>query len=90
MALVGPRPERPFFASRLRSCIRGYGQRERVRAGLTGWAQVNGLTGDTSIEDRARFDNFYIEYWSIWLDLLILGRTGLAALSGVLRKGGTR
>jgi len=90
MALVGPRPERPYFASRLRRSVRGYAQRDRVRAGLTGWAQVNGLTGDTSIEDRARFDNFYIEYWSIWLDLLILARTGLAALSGVLTKGGNR
>lgn len=90
MALVGPRPERPYFASRLRRSVRGYAERDRVRAGLTGWAQVNGLTGDTSIEDRARFDNFYIEYWSIWLDLLILARTGLAALSGVLTKGGNR
>jgi lipopolysaccharide/colanic/teichoic acid biosynthesis glycosyltransferase len=90
MALVGPRPERPHFAFQLRRSVSGYAAREQVRAGLTGWAQVHGLTGDTSIEDRARLDNFYIEYWSIWLDLLILARTGLAALSGVLTKGGTR
>jgi len=90
MALVGPRPERPYFARQLRRGVPGYAERERVRGGLTGWAQVHGLTGDTPIEDRARFDNFYIEYWSIWLDLLILARTGLAALSGALTKGGTR
>ncbi len=90
MALVGPRPERPYFASRLRHGVRDYAARERVRGGLTGWAQVQGLTGDTPIEDRARFDNFYIEYWSVWLDLLILARTGMAALSGALTKEGTR
>jgi lipopolysaccharide/colanic/teichoic acid biosynthesis glycosyltransferase len=61
-----------------------------VRSGLTGWAQIHGLTGDSSLEDRARFDNFYIEYWSIWLDLLILARTGPAALSGALTNGGAR
>jgi lipopolysaccharide/colanic/teichoic acid biosynthesis glycosyltransferase len=71
--------------------VDGYADRERVRAGLTGWAQVHGLTGDTSIHDRARFDNFYIEYWSIWLDLLILARTVPSALSGALHisRGGT-
>ena len=90
MALVGPRPERPHFAGQLRDRIAGYAERERVRGGVTGWAQVHGLTGDTSLEDRARFDNFYIEYWSIWLDLLILARTGLAALSSALTIGGAR
>ena len=90
MALVGPRPERPHFARELRDSIAGYAERERVRSGLTGWAQVHGLTGDTSLEDRARFDNFYIEYWSIWLDLLVLARTGLSALSGVPTIGGAR
>jgi lipopolysaccharide/colanic/teichoic acid biosynthesis glycosyltransferase len=91
MALVGPRPERPHFAAQMAGTVDGYADRERVRAGLTGWAQVHGLTGDTSIHDRARFDNFYIEYWSIWLDLLILARTVPSALSGVLHisRGGT-
>jgi lipopolysaccharide/colanic/teichoic acid biosynthesis glycosyltransferase len=92
MSLVGPRPERPHFAQRLAEVIPGYADRERVTAGLTGWAQVHGLSGDTSIADRARFDNFYIEYWSAWLDLLILARTIPAALSGALRsaRGGTQ
>ena len=92
MSLVGPRPERPHFARRLAREVAGYRDRERVRAGLTGWAQVHGLTGDTSIADRARFDNFYIEYGSVWLDLLILARTLPAALSGALHtlRGGTR
>jgi lipopolysaccharide/colanic/teichoic acid biosynthesis glycosyltransferase len=92
MSLVGPRPERPRFARKLRAAIPDYADRERVPAGLTGWAQVHGLSGDTSIADRARFDNFYIEYWSIWLDLLVLARTVPAALSGALQsaRGGTR
>ncbi len=90
MALVGPRPERPHFACQLSGSIAGYAERERVRSGLTGWAQVHGLTGDTSLEDRARFDNFYIEYWSVSLDLLILARTGLTALCGAMTIGGAR
>ena len=85
LSLVGPRPERPYFASQLAVAIPGYADRERVSAGLTGWAQIHGLTGDTSIEDRARFDNFYIEYWSVWLDLIILARTVTSALSGALK-----
>ena len=90
MSLTGPRPERPHFARQLRG-VPGYADRERVRGGLTGWAQVHGLTGDTSIEDRARFDNYYIEYWSAWLDLMVLARTLPAALRGALTtKGGSR
>ena len=91
MSLVGPRPERPYFARQLAADVTDYADRERTSAGLTGWAQVHGLTGDTSIEDRARFDNCYIEYWSIWLDLLILARTVPAALAGVVgsARGGT-
>jgi lipopolysaccharide/colanic/teichoic acid biosynthesis glycosyltransferase len=92
LSLVGPRPERPHFASMLAARVAGYADRERVSAGLTGWAQVHGLTGDTSIEDRARFDNFYIEYWSVWLDLLILARTLPSAVSGAFNpaRGGNR
>jgi exopolysaccharide biosynthesis polyprenyl glycosylphosphotransferase len=75
MSLVGPRPERPYFAERFAAQIPRYGDRHRMRAGLTGWAQVNGLHGDTSIAERIRFDNVYIEYWSPWMDMVILART---------------
>jgi exopolysaccharide biosynthesis polyprenyl glycosylphosphotransferase len=72
MSLVGPRPERPEYAERFRRDIERYGDRDRVKAGMTGWAQVHGLRGQTSIEDRAEWDNHYIEHWSLWLDLKIL------------------
>ncbi|MBV9660149.1 MAG: sugar transferase [Acidimicrobiales bacterium] len=75
MSLVGPRPERPFFADQFNQQVFRYRDRLRVPVGLTGWAQVHGLRGDTSIEERARFDNYYIEHWSLWFDLVILGRT---------------
>jgi exopolysaccharide biosynthesis polyprenyl glycosylphosphotransferase len=75
MSLVGPRPERPYFAARFAQQVPRYGDRHRMRTGLTGWAQVNGLHGDTSITERIRFDNFYIEYWSPWMDMMILART---------------
>ena len=73
MSLIGARPERPFFVDRFSADIEGYKDRHRLPVGLTGWAQVNGLRGDTSIEARARFDNHYIENWSIWRDFVILG-----------------
>jgi exopolysaccharide biosynthesis polyprenyl glycosylphosphotransferase len=79
MSLVGPRPERPHFAERFSREIPRYADRTRMPAGMTGWAQVNGLNGDTSIFERARFDNYYVEYWSVWLDVVILART-LAAV----------
>ena len=75
MSIVGPRPERPHFASRFAESFPRYDARHRVPAGLTGWAQVHGLRGDTSIEDRARFDNYYIENWSLWTDAKIVVRT---------------
>jgi exopolysaccharide biosynthesis polyprenyl glycosylphosphotransferase len=75
MSLVGPRPERPFFVDEFTRRYPWYTARLRVPAGLTGWAQVHGLRGDTSIADRARFDNFYIENWSMWGDVKILIRT---------------
>jgi lipopolysaccharide/colanic/teichoic acid biosynthesis glycosyltransferase len=83
MSLVGPRPERPYFAERFGHEVPGYGDRTRMPAGVTGWAQVNGLNGDTSIFDRARFDNYYVEYWSLWLDLVILTRTVAAVVRGI-------
>jgi len=75
MSLVGPRPERPHFVDQFRNLYPSYEARHRVPSGLTGWAQVHGLCGNTSIPDRARFDNYYIENWSLWLDAKILLRT---------------
>jgi exopolysaccharide biosynthesis polyprenyl glycosylphosphotransferase len=75
MSLVGPRPERPYFVDRFNTEISRYSDRHRVPPGMTGWAQVHGLSGDTSIDERARFDNHYVEHWSLWRDLVILLRT---------------
>jgi exopolysaccharide biosynthesis polyprenyl glycosylphosphotransferase len=83
MSLVGPRPERGCFAADFGRQIPRYADRDRMRAGLTGWAQVHGLHGDTSIAERSRFDNTYIEYWSPWLDLVILIRTIGSAVTGL-------
>jgi lipopolysaccharide/colanic/teichoic acid biosynthesis glycosyltransferase len=88
MSLVGPRPERPYFVEQFGREIRRYSDRTRMPAGMTGWAQVHGLHGDTSIFERARFDNQYIEYWSPWLDVVILARTLGACLFD--RQGGKR
>jgi exopolysaccharide biosynthesis polyprenyl glycosylphosphotransferase len=82
MSLVGPRPERPYFVAAFEQQIPRYGDRHRMRTGLTGWAAVNGLHGDTSIAERVRLDNFYIEHWSPWMDLVILARTLCAVSSG--------
>ncbi len=75
MSLVGPRPEQPEFVERFRRRYPEYNTRHRVRAGLTGWAQINGLRGDTSIRQRMKHDIYYIENWSFVLDLKILMRT---------------
>lgn len=75
MSIVGPRPERPYFVEQFTTEIDSYDQRHRVPAGITGWAQVNGYWGDTSIETRVRLDNRYIENWSPWRDLVIALRT---------------
>lgn len=72
MSLVGPRPERPHFVEQFARTFPSYGDRHRVKVGLTGWAAINGLRGDTSIGDRALYDNFYIQNWSVWLDIKIL------------------
>ncbi|WP_405644411.1 exopolysaccharide biosynthesis polyprenyl glycosylphosphotransferase [Streptomyces sp. NBC_00019] len=78
MTLVGPRPERPYFVAMFSQAHPGYAARHRMRTGLTGLAQIHGLRGDTSIEDRARFDNAYIDDWSLWQDVCILLRTAAA------------
>ncbi|MCG6948669.1 MAG: undecaprenyl-phosphate glucose phosphotransferase [Acidobacteria bacterium] len=75
MSLVGPRPEQPKFVERFRNRYPTYNTRHRVRSGLTGWAQVNGLRGDTSIRQRVAHDLYYIENWSLGLDIKILWRT---------------
>ncbi|ORB19485.1 UDP-phosphate galactose phosphotransferase [Mycolicibacterium moriokaense] len=80
MSLVGPRPERPEFVELFEMHVRRYGQRHRVKAGMTGWAQVHGLRGQTSIADRAEWDNYYIDNWSLLLDFKILVLTVLAVL----------
>jgi exopolysaccharide biosynthesis polyprenyl glycosylphosphotransferase len=86
MSLVGPRPERPYFVAKFTEIIPHYADRHRMNTGMTGWAQVNGLTGDTSIHERVRFDNNYIEHWSLWLDLIIMIRTLIQPLSGIRRE----
>jgi lipopolysaccharide/colanic/teichoic acid biosynthesis glycosyltransferase len=77
MSLVGPRPERPAFVEQFRQSIPRYMDRHREKAGLTGWAQVNGLRGDTSITERTKYDLWYIENWSLLLDFTIMLRTVL-------------
>lgn len=75
MSMVGPRPERPVFVEQFRKQIPRYMGRHREKAGITGWAQVNGLRGDTSIAERTKYDLWYIENWSLWLDFNIILRT---------------
>jgi exopolysaccharide biosynthesis polyprenyl glycosylphosphotransferase len=84
MSLVGPRPEERTYAAQFADSVYGYRDRHRLAVGLTGWAQIHGLRGDTSIEERARFDNSYIEHWSLWRDLVILVRTLAAVQRQVL------
>ncbi|MEA2145714.1 MAG: hypothetical protein QOG59_1301 [Solirubrobacteraceae bacterium] len=80
MSLVGPRPERPEFVERFSREVARYEDRHRVRSGITGWAQVNGLRGQTSIVDRVEWDNYYIQNWSLRLDLRIVALTLLEIL----------
>ncbi|MDE5782548.1 MAG: undecaprenyl-phosphate glucose phosphotransferase, partial [Lachnospiraceae bacterium] len=72
MSLVGPRPERPFFVEKFKEEIPRYMIKHQVRPGLTGWAQINGYRGDTSINKRIEFDLYYIENWTMWLDFKIM------------------
>jgi len=81
MSFVGPRPERPQFVDVFGRTIHRYEDRHRVKSGITGWAQVNGLRGKTSVADRAEWDNYYIENWSLWFDFKILLQTIMAVAS---------
>jgi exopolysaccharide biosynthesis polyprenyl glycosylphosphotransferase len=80
MSLVGPRPERPEFVEQFALEVRRYQDRHRVKSGVTGWAQVHGLRGQTSIDDRVEWDNYYVQNWSLGLDLRILAMTSAEIL----------
>ncbi|MBV9818573.1 MAG: exopolysaccharide biosynthesis polyprenyl glycosylphosphotransferase [Solirubrobacterales bacterium] len=86
MSLVGPRPERPEYVARFARDVARYDDRHRVRSGITGWAQVNGLRGQTSIADRVEWDNYYIQNWSLRLDV----RIALLTIAEVLRSRDSR
>jgi lipopolysaccharide/colanic/teichoic acid biosynthesis glycosyltransferase len=72
MSLIGPRPERPEFVEMFDQDVTRYGDRHRVKSGITGWAQVHGLRGQTSLAERVELDNYYIAHWSLGLDLKIV------------------
>jgi exopolysaccharide biosynthesis polyprenyl glycosylphosphotransferase len=82
MSLVGPRPERPVFVEQFKQVVPRYMERHQEKAGMTGWAQVNGLRGETSIVERTKYDLYYIENWSLLFDIKILVRTALNAFRG--------
>ena len=83
MSFIGPRPERTEYVEVYEQRIHRYGERHRVKSGITGWAQVSGLRGNTSLTDRIEWDNYYIQNWSPWLDFKIL----LLTLVAVARPG---
>jgi exopolysaccharide biosynthesis polyprenyl glycosylphosphotransferase len=82
MSLVGPRPERPYFVEQFSQMIPRYAERHKEKAGMTGWAQVNGLRGNTSIEERTKYDIYYVENWSPLFDIKILLRTVFTVFTG--------
>jgi len=81
MSLIGPRPERSEYVELFESRVYRYNDRHRVKSGITGWAQIHGLRGKTSLSDRVEWDNYYIENWSLWLDFKIALRT-VTAVAG--------
>ena len=82
MSVVGPRPERPAFVDQFRNYVPKYLERHRLKTGLTGWAQVNGLRGEVPIAERTKYDLYYIENWSLTFDLRIIFKTLYAVLFG--------
>jgi exopolysaccharide biosynthesis polyprenyl glycosylphosphotransferase len=82
MSIVGPRPEQVHYVELFENAVYRYPDRHRVKSGLTGWSQIHGLRGETSLADRIEWDNFYIENWSPWLDLKILVKTIPALVAG--------
>jgi exopolysaccharide biosynthesis polyprenyl glycosylphosphotransferase len=80
MSMIGPRPERVSYAQYFDQIVRRYADRHRVKSGITGWAQVHGLRGKTSLADRVEWDNYYVENWSLWLDLKIVALTLVAVV----------
>jgi lipopolysaccharide/colanic/teichoic acid biosynthesis glycosyltransferase len=80
MSVVGPRPERPYFAQKFLQHVARYNNRHCLKVGITGWAQVNGWRGDTSIEKRIEHDLYYLQNWSMSLDLRIIAITVMSAL----------
>jgi exopolysaccharide biosynthesis polyprenyl glycosylphosphotransferase len=87
MSLVGPRPERPEFVREFSKTLPAYGVRHAVRCGLTGYAQIHGWRGETSIEERLRHDLYYVRHWSLGLDLRILALTLAHGFSEQTRNG---
>ena len=75
MSIVGPRPERPVFVEHYKNEVPAYMKKHMMKAGITGWAQVNGLRGDTDIEERIKYDIYYIKHWSLMFDIDIGIRT---------------
>jgi exopolysaccharide biosynthesis polyprenyl glycosylphosphotransferase len=82
MSVVGPRPEQPIWVERFSQSIPRYVRRHKQKAGITGWAQINGLRGDTSIEERTRYDLYYVENWSLLFDIKIIIKTAIAIFKG--------
>jgi len=83
MSIVGPRPERPYFVEKFKNQVPRYLERHRVKTGMTGWAQVNGLRGNASIAERTNYDIYYVEHWSLVFDLKIILKTIHAVLFGM-------
>ncbi len=86
MSLVGPRPERPEFVAQFKEELERYAHKHWMKPGMTGWAQVHGWRGDTSLRHRIRCDLFYISHWSLWFDLQILWMT---VCGGLRQRPGT-